>query len=837
MKNFLKWFFGVLLGILVLGWVFAAITQWNNSKQELSQKRMYFTDTGSPTGNVVADINTGGKIIMYGQLRDWSGGQFITGWALSWYLTWSALSWYLTGEKDPIFIANSWLFYRASNASWFIWGSWLTYNSYTLNINWPQPGLILWYTWNIVVWSAITVSWWYTSQCISQTVVNLTWTIPSYLAPNTTYIIKEWTYNISSPILLTWSCIYLLWDWKVYLSWSNANWIIVSSNQYNIIWNLYMIWASNDMLLVTWTNNNAIIAVNIRWGNRWILVRNSNYITIKDSNILSNIIWISLLTVNYSYINNIKSFNNTQNWIFINPWTYNTISNSAFFNNTLYWYIVQAWSNNVLSNSNMFNNWSNWIRVVANNFLHKVKTLNNTNDTYISPTTWYDYIETSSTSISPNVKYWSSLNPFVSSVWWSSWYVVTWVVITWYNTILPFDELWNPLYDVNTWITVRKWAKTFIWFPSSYTIWTGVWLYNPITWVSFNVWLTWLINFNEFITSTWSSPNQYWNVWTIIKDAVTDLVFKNWTIDVLRISTWWIYWIWWSKLVDENYFSANSLFYWDYDYIYSRWTNVKNFSITPLLNITTSLFSILWSNNWVTWSVNILIWSKNASINWNNNITIRWDWVIISWSNSNLVYWWWAWWIASSWTILDNSQWITALWWAWVYKDCYWSYTLWSFSCYWSYFVNMFWAFETPSPDIRYPYWTWMYLWRDPIFHWWKVVNSDYVSIFGNWFASWAKNSIIMWGGWVLLWTSWTILFSDSSYNSLFTGTTSYASIFNFKNWVLINNDIPSSNAALNVSGWIQTNDAYYIWTWLRITASGNRISLQYLSWSDWIEQ
>ena len=90
MKNFLKPFIWVISWLLLLSWVFAMV-QWNNSKLELSQKSMVFTDDGTVWWDMVAWINTGWDSIFYWPLLDGGLNPFLTGYT----------------ETDPIFTANS----------------------------------------------------------------------------------------------------------------------------------------------------------------------------------------------------------------------------------------------------------------------------------------------------------------------------------------------------------------------------------------------------------------------------------------------------------------------------------------------------------------------------------------------------------------------------------------------------------------------------------------------------------------------------------------------------------------------------------------------------------
>lgn len=91
MKKFLKQFYWVILGIFLLGVVFSApaLKQWNNSKLELSQYRMLFTDTGLPNGTPVMDINSGWSNISYWPLLDGEWNPYITWWVLDGFIPFS----------------------------------------------------------------------------------------------------------------------------------------------------------------------------------------------------------------------------------------------------------------------------------------------------------------------------------------------------------------------------------------------------------------------------------------------------------------------------------------------------------------------------------------------------------------------------------------------------------------------------------------------------------------------------------------------------------------------------------------------------------------------------
>lgn len=109
MKNFLKPFIWVISWLLLLSWVFAMV-QWNNSKFELSQYRMLFTDTGLPDGIPVMDINNWWNNISYWPLLDWELNPYIT-----WYT-----------ETDPVFMIHSWDYLLSGTAIWEF--DWVTLN-------------------------------------------------------------------------------------------------------------------------------------------------------------------------------------------------------------------------------------------------------------------------------------------------------------------------------------------------------------------------------------------------------------------------------------------------------------------------------------------------------------------------------------------------------------------------------------------------------------------------------------------------------------------------------------------------------------------------------------
>lgn len=120
-----------LLWIIVFGWVFA-MQRANFSLLDISAKRILFTDTWHPTGEKVLDINSWWNIVVYWPLVDSWNNEFVTADKVV--------------ETDPLFMANSWDFYLASNPSNFIGWGWLSYTWWTLFLSWTS-----YFTWDMFI--------------------------------------------------------------------------------------------------------------------------------------------------------------------------------------------------------------------------------------------------------------------------------------------------------------------------------------------------------------------------------------------------------------------------------------------------------------------------------------------------------------------------------------------------------------------------------------------------------------------------------------------------------------------------------------------------------------
>lgn len=302
---------------------------------------------------------------------------------------------------------------------------------------------------------------WYSDTCNvaeSNHIVVTPSTIPTFWTGNTTYDFEAGTYNLAG-ISLTQPCTALVGtDWTVI----NGNWttVITISSNYNIIKNLIINGNAADALSFSNTNSNTISNTTIYWSNRWILLTTTINTIIKDTKIFWNSMWISLLTnSNNNVLNNIITFNNSQNWIFINGWYRNIINNSISFNNTSYGFLVQAGIQNVFNNSTAYNNNLNGIRTVLGSYFNSIKLFNNIWNTIVASSTWYGLIQFD-ISLPVWLKLWLSTDPLLWTIWWQNWNMTTWLITTENEIFNPHDWT-NYLIDTSTATGTRRWVKPF----------------------------------------------------------------------------------------------------------------------------------------------------------------------------------------------------------------------------------------------------------------------------------------------------------------------------------------------------------------------------------------
>lgn len=181
MKKFLKQFYWAIFGIFLLGVVFSApaLKQWNNSKAELSQYRMLFTDTGLPNGTPVMDINSWWSNISHWPLLDGEWNPYITWVDLSGYLTWFS-------ETDPVF--NSWLL-TPPNVSTFVNDAGYSNidvqtDNFPVWVPWWLTWSMLWKVWNDSLWvynTIFTPDSFHSFAFWRQSYIDWTWTFAMWL--------------------------------------------------------------------------------------------------------------------------------------------------------------------------------------------------------------------------------------------------------------------------------------------------------------------------------------------------------------------------------------------------------------------------------------------------------------------------------------------------------------------------------------------------------------------------------------------------------------------------------------------------------------------------------
>lgn len=318
MNKFKKGFLGVLMWTLLLSTAFAAVIQWNNSKLEISQLRMLFTNDGTPGWTKIMDINDGWAIKVYGwPFTDSGNYRYITtqdiagiGWGMvfhwqwdastltlppntdlwdfyvvtnSWIIAWTTYhandqivansgyvggtvpaNWtqiiWISAESDPIFQANSWVYYT-NNPLWYI--TWVNLTPYVL--------LSQTWNWNIAFGRGNhSIMWYLTGSALNW---YLTW---SALIPYLT-IANSWTYYTNNPLwyitgsALSW---YITW-------WILANYLTLNQVTPQIItWGIPTLYPDRNI-----TDSNQLVDklyVDTMWGG-WGLTR---FFTKQASNII-----------------------------------------------------------------------------------------------------------------------------------------------------------------------------------------------------------------------------------------------------------------------------------------------------------------------------------------------------------------------------------------------------------------------------------------------------------------------------------------------------------------------------------------------------------------------
>lgn len=269
----------LIIWILMFWWVFAAYRLTNWSSYQMIANEFLFTSGWTSTWQAIMDINTGGNVIVYGPLKDWSGNIFITWWAISWIYLLISNSW-------TYFNANSWIYFNINSGSYFQVHSWEyfeanSWNYYTTNplgyitgsslstyllianswdyytanplgyITWLSlSGYITWYSetdpiWILASWNYLLIanSWdYYTANPLWYiTWIALSWYITWYIETDPIFMAASWSYlSVGTGVdgkLCQWSGAWV--DCNV----EPASWLVETDP----IWNV----ASGNYLLIT----------------------------------------------------------------------------------------------------------------------------------------------------------------------------------------------------------------------------------------------------------------------------------------------------------------------------------------------------------------------------------------------------------------------------------------------------------------------------------------------------------------------------------------------------------------------------------------------------------
>jgi len=284
----------------------AEVKRVNFSTQEVSTKRIVFTDTGLPNGIPMFDIN-----------NEWSFN-----------LLWNNIKTVDNSLYSDFYTSNwSWYSYNCKSFS-------------TVNITWTIPASFdgntkyVFESGSYTIWSPIVID----ESC---TVLIWSWNV---ILNWTGWIILNITgsqYNI-----IEWLKFY--WSWWDSISMTNAN--------NNAIYNLDII-KSNRAILMSNSKYNLFKNSRLYSSTIWFsLATNSNY------NVINNCLsfnhtqnWIFINGWYYNVVNNSAVFNNTLRWYIVQSWTWNVFNNSFSLNNTSDW--LRSVAINFYNNTYNLNNW------------------------------------------------------------------------------------------------------------------------------------------------------------------------------------------------------------------------------------------------------------------------------------------------------------------------------------------------------------------------------------------------------------------------------------------------------------------------------------------------
>lgn len=576
--------------IFLLGSVFAAVQQWNNSKLDISQKRILFTDTWLPGGNCIMDINSGGNIIACTGIQDTLWNVYITWWALSWYLTWYT-------ETDPIWNATSWD-YVLMSVTW-------DWNTAYSRVN-TESGNALFFRNNSgdYVLMSMTGNW------------------------NTAYgrwdhswlyvtLANSWDYYTLNPLgyitgYTETDPIYMANSWLYYLATNPSGYIDDSALNWEYVWTLLTPTHTWAIKVAIWDGASA------NWSESFAVWFNSDAIWNN-----SVAIWNQVSAQWYSSIAMGITSDAVGNYTFVG-W-YNIRANGEYSN--AFWLWTQTnwvastsiWRYNLWLTGSIFEIWI-WLSWWAR---YNALTITNTWVIKLDQLTWYACLATD-----VNGAIYDNSSSFV---WWvdidtgfnntgsdiiipsekTVWGLVDWLT----DTYIPYRS-GDKFYNSNIrrdWINLSMWNRDF---SVGAIDWISIWTWTQIT--------------KSYGIAIWINSKVYWEWGVAIQNW-----YAAWTWS-FSVVWWWAYW--------ENSisFSTNSIsnapysfsmiwgnVTWNADYWVAIWNNV----------VTNSAywFNIWKYNVWLTNSI-FELWYGTWILARKNAINVFNDGNVAIWTDSPLTY-------------------------------------------------------------------------------------------------------------------------------------------------------------------------------------------------------
>lgn len=598
-----------LLWIIVFGWVFA-MQRANFSLLDISAKRILFTDTWYPTGEKVMDINSWWNIVVYWPLVDSWNNEFVTADKVV--------------ETDPLFMANSWDFYLASNPSNFIGWGWLSYTWWTLFLSWTS-----YFTWDMFIEKV-----WIRRSVFESWAISIWWT--------------SWErWHVISPNTLQDVFIY---DW----------WTKVLVNRYtHIAWNtnplIYQVspttWMRYRMSLVVTARTAWSYDYSYWWESRFWLTWNSNLFFFASTTWYLTIIPTSDFNWTIGIV--IYDYPTLTDPIFVYRWIWQQVSMPSFAIRLPWYDSIYIWKDAwKYSSSTPTNIWI-WTYALEKHFWW-------TSNLAI----WHSALRNDIDWVS-NIAIWSfSLFSNVNSrdliwIWSSAFYFLTgWnrnIWIWWYSfrELLSWSDLINIWYQ--GWNFLANWTTKLTWWNNLIYIGNSIRALVQNEQNSITIW--------NNVTSKWSNTVSIW-------DDNIEKTFLKWNIQlgswIITNATyafiWWLnssltnwnYWfIYWQNNSSSWHFNPTILWWTQhkmYDWFYSAIIGWQYSSMTGY-----SSAMIWWFSNKVDWQYSVIIWWQQNIINTNRWYVLGWYKNYVYWENSIVFG---SWWTASWLNSFVYSDWV-----------------------------------------------------------------------------------------------------------------------------------------------------------------------------------